>query len=129
MLSDPIADMLTRIRNGYLVAKKEIAMPYSKVKEQIARVLTANNYLSGFKKNGKEKKSLICQLKYNKNQPAISELKRISKPSLRVYLTKKKLVRMLRRRGKIIISTSQGIMTDKEARKKSLGGEIIARVY
>lgn len=129
MLSDPIGDMLARIKNGYSAGKKQVIMPYSKVKAEIARVLLENDYLDNFSKTGKEKQNLICQLKYNHNQPVVSKIIRISKPSLRVYLVKKKLVKILDRRSKVIISTSKGMMTVRQARKKGLGGEIIAKIW
>lgn len=134
MLSDPIADMLTRIRNGYLVNKKQVSLPYSKVKEKIAQVLVKEGYLrkittEKLKVKNKEHKVLVCQLKYKNDQAAIRKIIRVSKPSLRVYLSKKKLPWVLSGQGIAIISTAQGIMTNNEARKKGIGGEIICKVW
>jgi small subunit ribosomal protein S8 len=130
MYSDTIADMLTRIRNGYMAKKTVIVIPFSKVKLAIAESLTANSYLKSVKetKDGK-KRNLEIALLYKDNQPAIKKLIRVSKSGLRVYQKTNKLPYVLSGLGKSIISTSQGIMTADEARKKSLGGEVICKVW
>lgn len=134
MLSDPIADMLTRIRNGYLAHKGQVLIPYSKIKEKIANVLVKEEYLKKVKSQkskikNKEYKTLICQLKYKNKEPAIKKIIRISKPGLRVYTGRKKLPKVLGGMGLAIISTPEGIMSDSEARKKGIGGEVICKVW
>lgn len=134
MLSDPIADMLTRIRNGYLAHKEQVLVPCSKIKEKIAKVLVKEGYLKKVKSQklkikNKEYKTLVCQLKYKNKEPAIKKIIRISKPGLRVYTGRKKLPKVLGGMGLAIISTPEGIMSDSEARKKGIGGEVICKVW
>jgi len=131
MLSDPIADMLTRIRNASMVAKKEVVIPYSKLKEMTAKVLVKEGYLkktenAKLKIKNKENKFLICELRYKKGKPAITKIKRLSRPGVRFYSPFNKLPRGL---GITIVSTSKGLMTNREAKKKKLGGELICRVW
>jgi len=124
--------MLTRIRNGYLAGKEQVEIPYSKIKEQIAQVLQKEGYLQKVKLEkiaAKKHKKLVCQLKYQNNKPAISKISRISKPGLRIYAGKDKLPIVLNGLGRAVISTSQGIMTAGQARKKGLGGELICKVW
>lgn len=134
MLSDPIADMLTRIRNASAVAKKEAVIPFSKQCEAIAKILAKEGYLADIKyqkievKNKKIKR-LICQLKYEGKKPAITHLERVSRPGLRVYLPYKKIHQVLSGFGLAIISTSAGMMSNKEARKRKLGGEVICKIW
>ena len=136
-MTDPIADMLTRIRNAFLVNKQELVVPMSKIKYEIAKILKREGFISdveifkaqGLKKNGVFDEIKIV-LKYKKNgKSVITKLKRISKPGLRVYANKDKLPKVLNNMGIAIISTSKGLMTNKEARKQNLGGEIICEVY
>ena len=126
---DPIADMLTQIRNSQAVRKPEIKLPYSKVKFAVARILESEGFIKevrGVDKN----KVLEIYLKYtDNNSPVINKLKRISKPGQRIYLESKKIKKVLGGLGSLIVSTSQGIMTGKEARKRNLGGEVICEVY
>ena len=135
MLSDPIADMLTRIRNGYLASHKEVEVPYSRVKEEIVKILVKEGFLAQIKvqssKTEAKSRKIICQLKYVGRRPAITKIIRISKPSLRVYSSWQKIPRVLggRRRGVVVLSTSKGVMTDKEAKKKGVGGEVICQVW
>ena len=130
MLSDPIADMLTRIKNGYLAHKKEVQAPFSKIKAEIARVLVKEGYLALVKKTQQlGKKNLILELKYQNGQPSLRKIKRVSKPSLRVYLGTRKLPKAFRGMGISIVSTSFGVMSNKEAKQKKLGGEIICQVW
>ena len=132
MLStDSIADMLTRIRNALRVKHVDVTVPVSKEKKEIARILLEEGYINGFEvvENGKFQ-DLLISLKYdNEGQSVIQGLKRISKPGLRVYAGCDELPTVLNGLGIAIISTSKGIMTDKEARKNSLGGEVIAYVW
>lgn len=127
---DPIADMLTRIRNANQLKYKTVSMPASKIKQTIATVLLNEGYISDLKVEGDVKKVLTVTLKYGTDgERVISGLKRISKPSLRVQVKAEDLPRVLNGLGIAIISTSQGIMTDKEARAKNIGGEVLAYVW
>ncbi len=126
MLSDPIADMLTVIRNGYSVGKTEIKISYSKLKERLGQVLVTQGYLGKIQHRGKE---LVVALRYKDNQPTITKVIKVSKPGLRVYVNKREIPKVLSGIGACILSTPQGVMTGKEARKKGLGGEIICKIW
>ena len=127
---DPIADMLTRIRNANQLRYETVSMPASKIKQTIATVLLNEGYISDLKVEGDVKKVLTLTLKYGADgERVISGLKRISKPSLRVQVKVEDLPRVLNGLGIAIISTSQGIMTDKQARAKNIGGEVIAYIW
>ena len=134
---DPIADMLTRIRNALAVSKSEVVLPMSKVKHGIAKILEKDGWVrkveiikSAAEKNGAGSfDKLRILLKYKNGEPAISSINRISKPGLRVYVDKDKLPRVLNNLGIAIISTSAGLMTNKEAKKRKIGGEVICEVY
>jgi len=130
-MTDPIADLLTRIKNGLKVKKKQVTAPYSKIKVGILKILKEKNLIKGFKiqENG-VKKNFIIYLKYDEDgEPLIEDLKRISKPGRRVYAGYKDLKPLRGGFAFRIISTSRGLMTDEEARKRKLGGEIICEVY
>ena len=130
MITDPIADMLTRIRNANQMKHATVSMPASKLKCEILRVLKAEGYISDYVlKEEENKKSIEVTLKYVNKQRVIQGIKRISKPGLRVYAKTNELPRVLNGLGVAIISTSSGIMTDRDARKQKLGGEIIAFVW
>ena len=128
VVTDPIADMLTRIRNANAMRYKEVEVPASRIKLEIARILKEEGYISDVKiKKDKVQDVMVLNLKYGeKKERVITGLKRISKPGLRVYAKVEELPRVLNGLGIAIISTSKGIMTDKEARKESLGGEVLA---
>ena len=132
MLSDPIGDMLTRIRNANMARHTTVDIPSSKMKEAIAKILVKEGYVKGFetKENG-VKKTMRITLKYgrNKNEKVIAGLKRISKPGLRVYAGCEDLPKVLNGLGLAIVSTNKGILTDKEARGLGVGGEVIAFVW
>jgi small subunit ribosomal protein S8 len=129
-MTDPIADMLTRIRNANALNHETVAMPSNKNKVQIAKILKEEGYIVDYAVSGEVKKVLTLVLKYGpKGEKVISGLKRISKPGLRVTTTSDKLPRVLRGLGIAIISTSQGIMTDKKARALGVGGEVVAYVW
>lgn len=130
-MTDPIADMLTRIRNGLHAGLKSVSIPASKVKVEIAKVLKAEGYIENCKVEGEGKdKVIIIDLKYGTNDnKVISGIKRISKPGLKVYAQANSIPRVLNGLGIAIISTSQGMMTDRDARKAGLGGEVIAYVW
>lgn len=133
-MTDPIADMLTRIRNASRAKKAEVYIPFSKIKLEIIKILKREGFISGFEEiisGSRENKfgGLNVTLKYEDNKPVITSIKRISKPGQRVYSGKDNLPRVLNDLGLIILSTSSGLMTNKEARKKGLGGEIICEIY
>jgi len=130
VMTDPIADMLTRIRNANQIRLESVIMPYSKIKQNIAKILKEEGYIVDYKVEGDLKKELLLQLKYQDDRTrVINGLKRISKPGLRVYAPKNDLPRVLNGLGIAIISTSQGLLTDKSARTKNVGGEIVAYVW
>ena len=130
-LSDPIADMLTRIRNANQMRYKEVEVPTSTIKEEIARILKEEGFISGYKiKKNNIQNIIVLNLKYGDNKErVITGLKRISKPGLRVYAKANELPRVLNGLGIAIVSTSKGVMTDKKAREASLGGEVLAYVW
>lgn len=131
MLSDPIADMLARIKNANMRKIKKVELPYSKLKESIVKVLKEKKYISDykvFKEKNKNFKSLSILLNYDENS-LITDLSRVSKPSLRVYKKHDELKPLKNGIGTYIISTSQGVMADTEAKKRKLGGEVICSVY
>ncbi|MBR3161757.1 MAG: 30S ribosomal protein S8 [Bacilli bacterium] len=131
LMTDPIADMLTRIRNANQNRAKTVEMPSSKMKEQIAKILKDEGYIADFSIDKKDvQNTLTLTLKYAENKErVITGLKRISKPGLRVYTTKEDIPYVLNGLGIAIISTSKGIMTDKLARKNNVGGEVIAYIW
>lgn len=132
MVSDPIADMLARIKNAYLARQPAVEIPYAKIKEEIGKILVKEKYLKNQKtenlKNQKTKK-IVCELKYQEGKPALSDFVRVSKPGRRVYAGWKKIPRTLSGYGITIVSTPEGVMTDNQARKKKLGGEVICKIY
>ena len=130
-MTDPIADMLTRIRNANQMRYKEVEVPASKIKIEIARILKAEGFIADYKIKKNDVQSIIVlNLKYgDKKERVITGLKRISKPGLRVYAKAQELPRVLNGLGIAIISTSHGVMTDKDARKESLGGEVMAYIW
>lgn len=130
-VTDPIADMLTRIRNGNTAGKDVVSMPSSKVLVEIARVITEEGYIEGYAvEDTKPQKTLTVTLKYGARRArVIRGIKRISKPGLRIYAGKDDLPRVLGGLGTAIISTSRGVMTDRDARKQGIGGEVIAYLW
>lgn len=130
-VNDPVADLLTRIRNGNTAYKDRILVPASKVNEAILKILVAEGYLGGYNAEGEGiERGFSVDLKYGKNrQRTISGLRRISTPGRRVYKGRNKLPRVLGGLGVAIVSTSQGVMTDKEASRKGIGGEVLAYVW
>lgn len=131
VVTDPIADMLTRIRNANAMKYKEVKVPVSKVKTEIAKILKNEGFIEDYKViEDKVQGTLVLTLKYvNKKERVITGLKRISTPGLRVYAKADEMPKVLNGFGIAIVSTSKGIMTDKEARKNSLGGEVMAYVW
>ena len=129
-MTDPIADMLTRIRNGIQAHLETVDIPASNMKQEIARILKEEGYITDYTVTGDLKKTMTVTLKYGaNNEKVISGIKRISKPGLRVYAKSSQLPRVLNGLGIAIISTSDGLMTDKEARAKHAGGEVVAYVW
>ncbi len=130
MTTDPIADMLTRIRNANQRFHPHLTMPASQMKVKIAEILKQEGYIHSFRTVQKGvKKQLIINLKYKGRKQSITGLKRISKPGLRVYASVEQLPKVLSGLGIAIVSTSQGVLTDNEARNKKLGGEVLAYVW
>jgi len=129
-MTDPIADMLTRIRNAQAVLHKTVIIPFSKFKFNLAEILEKEGLIGKISIQGrKTRKTIKIELKYNNNKPIISSIKRISKQGQRIYIKRDKLRPIRQGYGFVIISTSQGLMTNKEANKKGLGGELICEVY
>ena len=129
-MTDPIADMLTRIRNANQMRKETVVIPTSKVKSAILEVLKNEGFIANYTVSADVKSETTITLKYTENnQRVIKGLKRISKPSLHVYSKAEDLPKVLNGLGVAIISTSQGIMSDKEARKQKIGGEVLAYVW
>jgi small subunit ribosomal protein S8 len=129
MITDPISDMLTRIRNASSVKKAEVRIPYSKMKLAIAKILSEEGYVASIEKVGTGHGELRITLKYDDGLPSIQNIKRVSKPGHRAYAGYGELPRVLSDHGIAIVSTSQGIMTNKEARRRKLGGEVICEVF
>ena len=133
-MTDPIADMLTRLRNANQAYHDRVTMPYSKIKANIAEVLKAEGYIAAWTvqepEEGAVGKSLIVDLKYgNSRERSLAGIRRVSKPGLRVYAKAPDLPRVLGGLGVAIISTSQGLLTDRQARKRGVGGEVLAYVW
>jgi small subunit ribosomal protein S8 len=128
MMTDPIADMLTRIRNAQSAGKMEVTMPSSKAKIAIAAVMKEEGYITDFAASSDAKPQLTITLKYYQGSPVIDELKRVSRPGLRIYKNKDELPKVLNGLGVAIISTSAGVMTDKKARAEGRGGEVICTI-
>ncbi len=129
-MTDPIADLLTRIRNANQEKHESVIIPASRLKLEVLRVLKEEGYISDFEKTDDSKQGIIkITLKYVNKVRVIKGLKRISKPGLRVYAKKDELPKVLNGLGIAIVSTSSGVMTDREARQKNLGGEVLAYVW
>jgi len=128
-MTDPIADMLTRIRNAQMVGKTAVGVPSSKLKISIAQVLKDEGYIDGFAVHEKEgKPELEIGLKYHAGQPVIEKIERVSTPGLRIYKGRDELPRIMNGLGVAIVSTSKGVMTDRKARATGVGGEVLCIV-
>ena len=128
-MTDPIADMLTRIRNAQATNKVDVSMPSSTLKEAIAGVLKSEGYITGFStEESDNKKSLTITLKYYQGQPVMDELKRASRPGLRIYRGKGEIPKVQAGLGIAIVSTSKGVMTDRAARTAGYGGEVLCYI-
>jgi small subunit ribosomal protein S8 len=127
---DPIADMLTRIRNAQAVLHRTVMIPFSQIKFNLAKILEKEKLVDKVDTQGKKSKKVIkLELKYKNNLPVINSLKRISRPGLRVYIKKDELKPIRQGFGLIIISTSEGLMTNREAKEKKLGGEVLCEIW
>ena len=127
-MQDPIADLLTRIRNGQAAGKVAVSMPSSKQKLAIANLLKAEGYVSNVTVTGDVKKVLEIELKYYQGKPVVEMIKRVSRPGLRIYRSCTELPKIMNGLGIAVISTSKGIMTDRAARKSGIGGEVVCYV-
>ena len=130
-ISDPVADLLTRIRNANLAYKDELVAPISKLNEAVLKILDTEGFIEGFAREGEGvEQAFRVRLKYGKGrQRTITNLKRVSTPGRRVYVGRGKLPRVLGGLGVAIVSTSQGVMTDRDASRKGIGGEVLAHVW
>ncbi|OCW83528.1 30S ribosomal protein S8 [Pelagibacteraceae bacterium GOM-A4] len=128
-LSDPIGDMLARIKNAQVRNHSKVSLPSSKFKAKIADVLKSEGYIIDYKINEEKKPSIEINLKYNSGNPVINTIERISKPGRRIFSSASSLPKINNGLGIAIVSTPQGVMTDVDARKKKLGGEIICKVF
>jgi small subunit ribosomal protein S8 len=128
-MTDPVADLLTRIRNGQSSGKTHVNIDSSKIKQAIVRVLTDEGYVAGFHvEDGEGKPRLTIDLKYFEGRPVIDRLERVSRPGLRIYRGKDELPKVLGGMGTVIVSTPQGVMTDRQARAMGQGGEVLCIV-
>jgi small subunit ribosomal protein S8 len=128
-MTDPIADLLTRIRNGQTARKSEVTMASSKLKQAVLRVLKDEGYISDFRVDATdEKPQIIISLKYYEGRPVIDRLERVSRPGLRIYRGKDEVPKVLGGMGTVIISTPKGVMTDRQARSIGQGGEVLCIV-
>ena len=128
-MQDPVSDMLTRIRNAQMVGKTEVSMPSSKLKVNVARVLEEEGYVGKHTVSGDAKPELTIELKYFEGKPVIAELSRVSRPGLRNYAGKDGLPSVRAGLGVAVVSTSQGVMTDRAARAAGIGGEVLCTVF
>lgn len=130
MVTDPIADMLTRIRNANQQRHDEVVVPHSKLKVDFAEILKNEGFIKDYKVEGEGViKNIVITLKYHGNERVITGLKRVSKPGLRQYAKVNEIPKVLNGLGIVVLSTSQGLMTDKEARSKKIGGEVLAYIW
>ena len=128
-MSDPIADLLTRIRNGQRAGHRAVTLPSSTQKEAICRVLRDEGYIGGFEVDGDVKPLMTVSLRYSEGEPVIEELRRISRPGLRIYKNSADLPQVRSGLGVAIVSTNRGVMTDRAARKAGVGGEVLCTVF
>lgn len=130
MYTDPISDMLTRIRNATASGKQDLVMPYSKFKHNLAKVLLAEGFLSGVNELAGRIKMLQINLKYDQaGAPVISGIKRVSTPGQRIYMPAERIPRVNAGFGVTVVSTSKGLLTDKQARKDKVGGEVVCQIW
>ncbi len=127
-MQDPLADMLTRIRNGQMAKKAAVTMPSSKTKIAVAKVLVDEGYVSAYSVEGDKKPELTVELKYFEGKPVIESLKRVSRPGLRIYKPQDEIPKVMGGLGVAIVSTDKGVMTDRAARAAGVGGEVLCYV-
>ena len=128
-MQDPIADLLTRVRNAQMASLKQVAMPSSRVKTAICALLEREGYIKGYSVSEDAKAELRVYLKYHKGRPVIEEISRVSRPGLRIYRGKDDLPRARGGLGTAVVSTNKGVMTDREARAAHVGGEVLCTVF
>ena len=128
-MQDPISDMLTRLRNGYMSKQKEVAIPSSKLKVAIAQVLEQEGYIKGFRVDGEVKKTLVVEMKYFNRRSVVEGIERVSKPSCRLYCGCKDIPKVKDGLGLAILSTPKGILSGADAEKQNVGGEILCYVW
>jgi small subunit ribosomal protein S8 len=128
-MQDPVADMLTRIRNAQQVRNPSVSMPSSKLKAAVAQVLREEGYIGGYSVSAGAKPELTIELKYHQGRPVIDQIKRISRPGLRIYRNRHELPTVQGGLGIAVVSTCKGVMTDRAARKAGVGGEVLCTVY
>lgn len=129
-MTDPIADMIIRVKNAFLASKATVSIPHSKLKEALAKILVTEGYVEGFEvKAAAPQNTIEIKLKYIGKIPAITEVRRISKPGRRMYATVSEIPRSLGGYGVTIVSTSKGVVTDKDARKMNVGGEVLCQIW
>lgn len=128
-LQDPIADFLTRIRNAQSAKHVDVSMPHSNLKATICKVLEQEGYIDGYARSEEGKQELTVRLRYHEGAPVIEEIRRVSRPGLRTYLGAADLPKVRGGLGVAIVSTSQGVMTDREARRRRIGGEVLCTVF
>lgn len=126
MVTDPVGDMLTVIRNGYMAKKPQVTVPFSKHKLEVANVLASRNFIAGA---SRQNSKIEIDLAYDGQKPKLTQIKRVSKPGLRIYTKSKNIKKIKGGRGMLIISTPQGVMTAEDAKEKKSGGEIICKVW
>lgn len=130
MVNDPIGDMLIQIKNASLSRKKDIHLPFSRIKFEVAKILSKEGFIGDIEKEGDGPKSTLrIQIKYFENTPVITDLKRKSKPGLRIYVNHQQIPTVVGGMGIAILSTPQGIMTGKTARKQGIGGELLCEIW
>ncbi|OGG05004.1 30S ribosomal protein S8 [Candidatus Gottesmanbacteria bacterium RBG_16_52_11] len=130
MVNDPIGDMLAQIKNATLAGKSRVVLPHSKLRQRVAEVIRQEGFLESVEKTGTDPKSqLVITLRYNGKEPVITDIKRKSKPGLRVYVNKRSIPRVLSGLGVAIVSTPKGIMTGREAKKLGVGGELVCELW
>lgn len=129
-MTDPIADMIIRLKNGYMAHKKTVEVPHSNLKEAIANILRAEEYVADVViEDTKPQKTIVLTLRYVGKMPAVTDVLRNSKPGRRFYSTRAKLPRSLGGYGIVIVSTNKGVMTEKDARKQNVGGEVLCTIW
>lgn len=128
-MQDPIADLLTRIRNAQSARHATVALPGSKLKTAVCRVLRDEGYIDGFRVDGEVKSAMTISLRYHDGKPAIEELRRVSRPGLRIYKSSADLPKVRDGLGVAVVSTNRGVMTDRAARRAGVGGEVLCTVF